>query len=53
MTAASIAEILIALAELARISALLFMEDREPTEEEKARVKAAVTRANDLWEAAG
>ena len=53
MTAIAIAEMLIALTEIAKISALLVLEDREPTEEEKNRVKAAVGRANDLWEAAG
>lgn len=53
MTAAAIAEMLIAAIELARLSALLLSEDRDPTEEESARVKANVQRANDLWEAVG
>ncbi len=45
------AEILIIIAEMAKIGALLAGEDRTPTEQEKAQVKAAVQRANDLWEA--
>lgn len=53
MTAVAIAEILIAVTEIAKISALLVVEDREPTEEEKQRVRSAVGRANSLWEAAG
>lgn len=53
MTAVAIAEMLIALTEVAKISALLVVEDREPTEEEKERVRRAVVRANSLWEAAG
>lgn len=53
MTAAAIAQMLIALAEVAKISALLYTEDREPTEGEKERVRVAVARANTLWENAG
>lgn len=53
MTAAIIAETLIAIIEIAKISALLLSEDREPTEEEKQMVRNSVKRANDLWENAG
>ncbi len=53
MTAAAIAEILVAAIEIAKISALLVSQDREPTEEEKQLVRDSVNRANRLWEAAG
>ena len=53
MTAAIIAELLVGLIEVAKISALLVSEDRIATPEEDQRVRAAVKRANDLWEAAG
>ena len=52
MTAAVIAEMLVAAIEIAKISALLLSQDREPTEAEKQMVKDAVNRANALWEAA-
>lgn len=53
MTAAIVAEIIIGMMEIAKISALLVSENRIATPEEDQRVRAAVRRANDLWEAAG
>lgn len=53
MTAAVVAEMIIAAMEIAKISALLVSENRIATPEEDQRVRAAVKRANDLWEAAG
>ncbi|MCH7605116.1 hypothetical protein IID24_03990 [Patescibacteria group bacterium] len=53
MTAATIAEMLVAAIEIAKISSLLLSENREPTEQEKQMVRDSVNRANNLWEAVG
>ena len=53
MTASMVAQILISALEIAKLSATLVAEERDPTEEEIARVKANVQRANNLWESAG
>ncbi len=53
MTAAVVAELLIGIIEVAKISSLLVSENRTATPEEDQRVRAAVKRANYLWEAAG
>ena len=53
MTAAMVAQMLIGAIEIAKISATLVSENREPTEEEIQTVRNHVRRANDLWEAAG
>lgn len=53
MNPGDIASLLIAITELAKIGAVLVEEDREPTEDERLRIKNAVSRANSLWERAG
>ena len=53
MKAEAMAELLIALMEIAKIGVLLAQEDRAPTQEEKDRMSAVVQRANDIWELVG